>query len=88
LALTTTQAENLGQRDQEQLRYAVKHHQCLLTHNRIDFEELAKEYFESGELHYGIIIAVRRLPKEIVRRLLPVLDSRTRDEIRNQLLYI
>ena len=88
LALTTAQADNLGQRDREQLQYAVKNQRCLLTHNRADFEELAREYFESGELHYGIIIAVRRPPREIVRRLLRVLNSRTRDEMQNQLLYI
>lgn len=88
LALSTAQANNLGQRDREQLQYAVKDQRCLLTHNRTDFEELAKEYFEAGELHYGIIIAVRRPPKEIVRRLLRVLNARTRGEMGNQLLYL
>lgn len=88
VALTTTQAGNLGRRDREQLEYAVENQRCLFTHNRTDFEDLAKEYFESRELHYGIIIAVRRPPKEIVRRLLPVLNSRTSDEIQNQLVYI
>jgi predicted nuclease of predicted toxin-antitoxin system len=88
LALTTVQADNLGHGDREQLQYAMKNQLCLLTHNRADFEELAREYFAAGELHYGIIIAVRRPPKEIVRRLLRVLNFRPRDEMQNQLLYI
>lgn len=88
VALTTTQADNLGHRDREQLQYAVENQLCLLTHNRTDFEELAKEYFESGRLHFGIIIAVRRSPKEITRRLLTIISLRTRDEIQNQLIYI
>jgi uncharacterized protein DUF5615 len=86
--LTTAQARNLGRQDYEQLEYAVKVRRCLLTHNRIDFEALAQEYFGADRHHFGIIIAVRRAPKEIVHRLLPILKSRTRDEIQNQLIYI
>ena len=88
LALTTAQASNLGHSDHEQLQYAVKNQLCLLTHNRADFQELAKEYFDSGRLHFGVIIAVRRPPKEITRRLLTILNSRTRDDVKNQILYI
>lgn len=88
LCLTTAQAGNLGRQDYEQLKYAVNIRRCLLTHNRIDFEALAQEYFGADRFHFGIIIAVRRAPKEIARRLLPILKSRTRDEMQNQLLYI
>ena len=85
---TTLEAGNLGCSDSAQLEYAIASRQCLLTHNRADFEALGKRLFSSGQMHHGIIIAVRRRPKEIVRRLLPVLNSRTSDEIQNQLLYL
>jgi predicted nuclease of predicted toxin-antitoxin system len=85
---TTLEAGNLGCTDLEQLEYAVAHQQSLLTHNRADFEALAQTYFSSGREHEGIVIAVRRLPKEIVSRVLPILNSRTSDEMHNQILYI
>jgi hypothetical protein len=86
--LTTAQAGNLGRQEPEQLEYAINIRRCLLTHNRIDFEALAQEYFGSDRLHFGIIIAVRRPPKEIAHRLLPILKSRTCEEMKNQLIYI
>jgi predicted nuclease of predicted toxin-antitoxin system len=88
LANTTQAAGNLGCSDREQLEYATSRRQALLTHNRADFESLARQYFSSGRPHAGIIVAVRRPPNEILRRLLVILNSVTRDEIENQLRYI
>ena len=88
VAATTQEAGNLGWSDLQQLEYATAHHQAFLTHNRADFESLARQYFSSGIPHPGIIIAVRRPPYEIVRRLLVILNSVSRDEIENQLHYV
>lgn len=88
VATTTREEGKLGSSDLEQLQYAIDQHKTLLTHNRVDFEALARDCFSSGTSHYGIVIAVRRPPNEIVRRLFPVLNSVTRDEIENQLRYI
>lgn len=86
--LTTLEAGNLGRSDSEQLEFAGKQKRVLLTHNRVDFENLAKEYFEENKTYYGIIIAVRRLPNEMVQRLLDVLNQTTVDEMINQIRYI
>jgi predicted nuclease of predicted toxin-antitoxin system len=88
VATTTREAGKLGSSDLEQLEHAIIQDKTLLTHNRADFEALAQQYFSSGRPHYGIVIAVRRSPNEIIRRLLPILNSVTRDEIENQLRYI
>ena len=61
---------------------------AILTHNRVHFEKLAGEYLRSGRAHYGIIIAVRRTPHELVRRLLALMNDVTQDEFQNQLRYI
>lgn len=87
-ALTTRDAELLEQSDADQLAFAVNEERTFLTHNRADFEQLAKSYFESNRDHYGIILAVRRPPHEIVRRLLTLLNQVTADEMKNQLRYI
>lgn len=85
---TTVEAGHLGVSDAEQLAHAVTWQKTFLTHNRADFERLAREYFEAGRTHYGIIIAVRRPARELTMRLLNILNRATADEMENQLRYI
>lgn len=84
----TRDAGRLGASDTDQLTYAAAQQRTIVTHNRIDFEELATAYFNAGKEHAGIIIAVRRPPFEIARRLLVILNHVSADEMRNQLRYI
>ena len=85
---TTQEAGRKNQTDEEQMSYAVDGRRALLTHNRDDFARLAQQYFADGRSHYGVIIAVRRPPHEIVRRLLVILNRTTSDEMENQVIYI
>lgn len=85
---TTLEANNIGKSDAEQLGYAVFTKRTLLTHNRVDFEKLAVEYFDAGRDHFGIIIATRRFPNEVVSRLLTILNKTTSEEMVNQIRYI
>ena len=86
--LTTREAGQLGTDDATQLAYAVSQQKTFCTHNRADFEALAQSYFTAGQPHYGIIIAVRHDPYELVRRLLVILNQVTADEMQDQLRYI
>lgn len=86
--ITTQEAGNTGASDRQQLAAAVSLQHTFVTHNRTDFEALAEEYFASGHDQYGIIVAVRRSPYEIVRRLLAILNYVAADEIKNQIRYI
>ena len=88
IAITAREAGQLGKSDAEQLAYALSQGKALLTHNRADYETLAKSYFEAGQHHYGIILATRNPLHEIVRRLLLILNEVTADEMRDQLRYI
>jgi predicted nuclease of predicted toxin-antitoxin system len=85
---TTHDAGRTAAGDAEQLAYAVSRRRALLTHNRDDFARLAQEYFAGGRKHHGIIIAVRRPPHDIVRRLLVILNRTTAGEIEDQIIYI
>ena len=87
-ATTTRDAGNLQATDAAQLAYAVSRQEALLTHNRADFEALARTYLAAGQPHYGIIIATRHPSYEIVRRLLLILNQVTADEMQDQLRYI
>lgn len=85
---TTLAAGQRGKSDSEQLAYAAGQRMTLVTHNRVDFELLARQYFDSGQHHSGIIVAVQRGPHEIARRLLIILDQVTADEIKDQIRYV
>ena len=87
-ALTTQEAKRIGASDSEQLKYANDRGYAILTHNRVDFEELAKDYFVSGKNHCGIVIIADNSPQEITRRLLAILNDFTADELKNQIIYI
>ena len=87
-ATTTQEAGQLGRSDAEQLAYAVHHRKVLVTHNRHHFEALARQYSTAGQTHHGIILAVRRQPYEIARRLMLILNHVTADEMQNQVRYI
>src|SRR6185295_3738739 len=58
-------------------RFAVSQGRAIVTHNRDDYAELARVYAEAGQQHFGIILAVRRSPYEIARRLMMILDQVT-----------
>jgi hypothetical protein len=86
---TTTRAEGqLQNSDAEQLAFAVSEQKTFLTHNRADYDALAEKYLEEGKTHYGIILAVRHPPYELVRRLMRILNNLTADEMENQIRYI
>ena len=86
--ITTRDAEQLSVTDVAQFAYAVSQARTLVTHNRVDFEELVQSYFDTGQMHYGVIFAVRRSPQEIAQRLLIILNQVTSDEMHNQVRYI
>lgn len=44
---STTDAGQGGKSDEEQLNYAVSRRTTLVTHNRADFEFLARQYFNA-----------------------------------------
>ncbi len=83
------EASMLHRSDDDQLTIAVSQGRVLVTHNRHDFETRHKRYLETGQAHYGIIIARRRpRPEHVVSRLLDLLNRVTVDEMMNQLRYI
>jgi predicted nuclease of predicted toxin-antitoxin system len=85
---TTQEAGQISADDDVQLAYAVGRQMAMLTHNRVDYEALAAQYYAAGQPHCGIIISGRRPPYEIARRLLKILNAITADEMDNQLRYI
>jgi len=51
--LTTREAGNLQTWDDDQLAFATQHGLTFFTHNRVHFENLAREYVSQGRCHHG-----------------------------------
>lgn len=87
ISVKTTQERNmLGQSDEAQLTYAIKSEAALVTHNRVDFENLYARYIKKGITHYGIIILIRRDVHLMANRLSGFLQ--THEVIINKLWYV
>ncbi len=78
---------HLGQSDEHQLQVAADADRILLTHNRVDFERLHRDWLEAGRRHVGIIIARRRLVAEMAARLGRLFGRLTADDFANQIFY-
>lgn len=88
-SVTTARDEAmLGQDDPKQLDHAVSLECCMVSHNRVHFEQLHRAYLAGGRRHFGIIVASRRTPYEVTRRLVVLLNTLTADEFENHLFYI
>lgn len=84
-------AQDLGKKgmsDAAQMEFASGIDRTIVTHDRVDFENLAKEYFEAGRSHKGIILARRRPPNLIAERLVRIIDQTTAEKMIDQLVYI
>lgn len=86
--LTVRDAKQLGQTDIEQLNIATEGNRILLTHNRVDFEQLHLECLKVGSTHTGIVIARRRLPAELAARIGRLVTRLPPEDFANQLFYI
>ena len=86
--VTARDSGQLGCSDAEQLAYGTAAGRMLLTHNRVDFERLHKEWLETGKAHSGIIIAKRRAPTEVSARVGQLLTRLPAEALINQLLYV
>ena len=88
-AWTAVEVGQLHASDAGQLEYAVGRKLGPLTHNRCGFEALASQYRVEGRIHHGILIAPQTAPpREIVRRLMRILNALTAGEVEDQILYV
>ena len=85
--MTARDSSQLGLSDEDQLAFAAQTDTVLLTHNRVDFEQLHRRWLESGRRHSGIIVARRRLPMELAGRVGRLLARLSAEDFANQLFY-
>jgi predicted nuclease of predicted toxin-antitoxin system len=86
--VTTRDAGNLGNSDEEQLEYAVNNQMAILTHNRKHFRRLHRDYLRLGQHHCAIIVSTRVSLDELERRLLNLLRNVSADVADNRLFSL
>lgn len=77
--------------DDQHLRRATAEGRVVLTYDRSDFPVLADQWVREERRHAGIIISVvpTLLPYgTLLRRLLHLLDSRSSDQLADQLVWL
>lgn len=86
--LSASQAGHLGWTDEQHLHWAGSEDRLLISHNRVDFQELAKAWYTSAKEHAGILLVMRRANSyELLRRVLPLLGLYDQTGWRNVVMY-
>ena len=78
------------QDDMTQLKYATEHGRVLYTFNVRHFCQLHAQYMAQGKSHAGIIVVFRQRYAigEQLRRLLPLINMKSAEEMRNDLHFL
>jgi len=87
-AVSVHEAGRTGLPDEEQLAFAIREERAILTYNKRDFIPLAREYFYTGQTHWGIVVSRQLAPGELLRRVLNLLKTSSADDIRNLVIFL
>jgi predicted nuclease of predicted toxin-antitoxin system len=58
--VTAAELGHLAWEDEQHLEWAAAEERVTVTHNRVDFENLARHWWQQSREHAGIILAIRR----------------------------
>jgi predicted nuclease of predicted toxin-antitoxin system len=86
--VSASELGHLAWTDAQHLEFAAGQGAILITHNRVDFENLARQWWDQSKNHAGIVLAFRRANTHVLlRRLLPVLACYDQSGWRNVVMY-
>jgi hypothetical protein len=86
--LTTQEAGNISLDDEGQLRFAVTQGRSLLSYNKRHFAKLHYDWMAAGRNHSGIILSDQLAAGIVLRRLMKLYFSLTREQLENRLEYL
>lgn len=88
--VTTLEANNSACVDEEQLIWAIEQERVIYSFNVGDFCRLHTAYMEQDMEHTGIILAERQSYSigEQLRGLLRLMETKSAEEMRNQLVFL
>jgi predicted nuclease of predicted toxin-antitoxin system len=85
---TASELGHLGWSDEQHLENAEAAERVIITHNRVDFELLARQWWTQSREHAGMVLAVRRAhTSALLHRILPVLSKYDQAGWHNVVMY-
>lgn len=87
-AVSTSEVQNLGLSDQEQIEYARADGRTLVTHNRDDFLLIASEYAIRGTNQCGILYIPQVAYGPLLQRTLQFLAKTSESVVQDVFLWI
>lgn len=86
--LTTQEAGNIGFNDYDQLNYAQEKGRVLLSYNKKDFAKIHYEFMKNDKSHTGIVLSNQLPIGQVLKRLMRLYFTLSKEEIRNRLEYL
>lgn len=86
--LSTLEANNRGLPDPDQLTFATAQGRAILTFNVKDFVDLSREYARFSRHHGGIIVSNHLPFRELLRRMLLLLERHSHGDLTDKLLWL
>lgn len=86
--LTTQEAGNISLNDYEQLNYAQGKGRVLLSYNKKDFAKIHYEFMKNNKPHSGIILSDQLPVRQVLKRLMRLYFTLSKEEMRNRLEYL
>lgn len=87
-AVSTPEANRLGERDPAQLTWAAQNSRVLVTFNVADFARLHHDWMQQGLHHAGLIVSRQRPVGETLRGLLRLAQTLSAEEMQDRLEYL
>ncbi len=91
-AISSIEANTVGQKDELHLQWAASHGRILVSYNFHDYLPIAERWFLDGHEHAGIILSFRQFRRhqigELIRLLLRLLAAVPPDELYNTVRFL
>jgi len=87
-AVSTPDADRLGEHDESQLKWASHENRTLITFNVADFARLHHEWMDASRHHAGIVVSSQRPIGHVTRRLLNLANTLDADEMQDRLEFL
>jgi len=86
--LTVQEAGKKTLSDRKQLEFAINQGRTFFTHNIKHFVKLSQEYSKSGKNYSGIIVSDHLPFKELLRRILRLLEHYSKEDMTNRFFWL
>lgn len=87
-AVTTQAAGNIAASDLAQLLYATENRRVIITHNIRDFILLHKDFLDTGQPHFGIIVSDQLPIGTLLKRSMKLWFSLEAEEMKSRLEFL